>query len=106
MKIITDKYVRDKENISEIFLKKYKELYDHVRNDNIALKNKTVDMIEKLDNMLELQENFVTDEIMLEIIESQERISKRISELQTEILSNKSGDIVKEELTKITKRIK
>lgn len=106
MKSITDKYVKDKENVSEIYLKKYKELYDYVRSDNNTLRNKAVSMIEKLDTMLELQENFLTDDIMLEIIESQEKISKRISDVHSEIISTKSGDIVKEELYKIAKKIK
>lgn len=106
MKSITDKYVKDKEAVSELYLKRYKELYDHVRGDNLGLANRAAGVIEKLDTMLELQENFVTDDILLEIIESQEKINRRISEVRAEVLSAKTSDTVRDELYKITKRVK
>lgn len=106
MKSVADGYLRHKEAASELYLRKYREIYEHVRRDNAGLRARASGVIEKLDGMLELQESLAGDEVLLEVIDSQERISRRIAELQAEVLSTKGGESAAEELLKAAKRVK
>ena len=92
MNEILSRYAYEKEAQCKHYLSKYQNVYGYVKNENNKVQERTNECLEKLDNILELKEHYITDDVMIEIINNQDRINERISKLHTSILQEKRDE--------------